>query len=377
MNRIVIIGCGIIGATIAYELSQISGLNITVLDRQPPARESTGAALGVLMGAISQKKVKSRAWKLRRASMQRYETLIPELEARTGRTIPFNRNGILKLCFADEQTDRTLEKWQKLVEVRAQEGLKLNILSPESVRDRFDYLNCNNLIAAVESPVDRQVDPVALTQTLVEAAKAAGVTFDFDAIVTGASRAETADERVCQQIHYHRASNPEIQQSISTDWVVVAAGLGSTPFIESLGANGQPVDIQPVLGQALRLRLPEPLAQREPVITGNDIHIVPLGNAEYWLGATVEFPDESGEVVAESERLDAVLAGTIEFCPSLANAQILQKWSGLRPRPQGRPAPIIGKLPGYGNVLLATGHYRNGVLLAPATALEIRQAIEY
>lgn len=384
MNHVAIIGCGIIGATVAYELSQVSGLKIIVLDRQPPARESTGAALGVLMGIISQKKVKSRAWKLRRASLDRYETLIPELEARTDRTIPFNRNGILKLCFADENADRNLDKWQKLVEIRAQEGLKLEILPNDRVRDRFGYLNCNNIIAAIASPGDRQIDPVALTQALVEAAQAAGVTFDFDAIVTGATSEEISEERVCQQIHYHSPASPSIQKFIRADWVVVAAGLGSTPFTKTLG---QLVDIRPVLGQALRLRLDKPLAENEPVITGNDIHIVPLGNAEYWLGATVEFPPDAGEgdsgesdsgnMVAEFDRLETMMAEAIEFCPSLANAEILRQWSGLRPRPQGRPAPIIGKLPGYRNVLLATGHYRNGVLLAPATALEIRQAIEY
>lgn len=379
MNQVAIIGCGIIGATVAYELSQVSGLKITVLDRQSPARESTGAALGVLMGIISQKKVKSRAWKLRRASLDRYETLIPELEARTDRTIPFNRNGILKLCFADENADRNLEKWQKLVEIRAQEGLKLEIWPNDRVRERCGYLNCNNIVAAIASPGDRQIDPVALTQALVKAAQAAGVTFDFDAIVSGATSEETSEERVCQHIHYHSPASSKIQKSIEADWVVVAAGLGSTPFTQTLE---QPVDIRPVLGQALRLRLQKPLAENEPVITGNDIHIVPLGNAEYWLGATVEFPpdapeSDSGEIVAESALLEGMMAEAIDFCPSLANAEIIRQWSGLRPRPQGRPAPIIGKLPGYRNVLLATGHYRNGVLLAPATAREIRQAIEY
>jgi glycine/D-amino acid oxidase-like deaminating enzyme len=101
MSHVAVIGCGIIGAAIAYELSRVSGLKITVLDRQPPAQGSTGAALGVLMGVISHK-VKGRAWQLRQTSMQRYETLIPELVSLTGHQIPFNRSGILMLCFAEE-----------------------------------------------------------------------------------------------------------------------------------------------------------------------------------------------------------------------------------------------------------------------------------
>ena len=90
MNQVVIIGCGLVGAAIAYELSAIADLKITVLDRQRPAQGSTGAALGVLMGVISQKK-KGRAWAMREHSLRTYETWVPELEQMTGKAIPFNR----------------------------------------------------------------------------------------------------------------------------------------------------------------------------------------------------------------------------------------------------------------------------------------------
>jgi glycine oxidase len=73
--------------------------------------------------------------------------------------------------------------------------------------------------------------------------------------------------------------------------------------------------------------------------------------------------------------LEEVMQKAIAFCPALAEAAIIRVWSGLRPRPENRPAPVIGLLPGYRNVLLATGHYRNGILLAPATAIAIREAI--
>ena len=65
----------------------------------------------------------------------------------------------------------------------------------------------------------------------------------------------------------------------------------------------------------------------------------------------------------------------IAFCPELKNATIIKTWSGKRPRPEGIPAPIINNLSGYDNVLLATAHYRNGVLLAPATALEVTKML--
>ncbi|NER84599.1 MAG: FAD-binding oxidoreductase, partial [Leptolyngbya sp. SIO1D8] len=97
MKQVVLVGCGVVGAAIAYELSQQPDLNITVLDRQLPAQGATGAALGILMGIISQK-VKGRNWRLREASIRRYQTLLPELETVTGQPLPYNRHGILSLC---------------------------------------------------------------------------------------------------------------------------------------------------------------------------------------------------------------------------------------------------------------------------------------
>jgi glycine/D-amino acid oxidase-like deaminating enzyme len=369
MSHVAVIGCGVVGAAIAYELSLVNGLDITVLERQTPAQESTGAALGVLMGAISKKK--GRAWQLRQASMQRYETLIPELEALTGRPIPFNRTGILMLCFAGDD----LAAWEKLVKFRQSQGWHLEIWDTAQLQSRCPQLDNDNIIGAIYSPKDRQVDPTVLTQALVTAAESNGVTFKFGVAVEGiysqvldGCDEHYRDRKTCSQLHTNIGQ-------LDVDWLVVAAGLGSTPLTSALE---QTVDIRPVLGQALHLRV-ERLGHPDfqPVITGHDVHIVPLGERDYWVGATVEFPNQVGDVVAEPVLLETLRQDAVAFCPALADATILRTWSGKRPRPEGRPAPIVGQLPGYNNVLLATGHYRNGVLLAPATAQVIRDAIAF
>jgi glycine/D-amino acid oxidase-like deaminating enzyme len=345
-----------VGAAIAYELSLIPGLSITVLDKQPPAQGATSAALGVLMGIISHK-IKGKAWQLRQTSLQRYETLIPELEANTNHQILYNRQGILMLV-------PSVADWENLVEIRQSQGWHLEIWHIDQVLSKCPQLNLENITAAIYSPQDRQLDPSALTLALVEAAGRNNVNFKFGVTF---EEITSTNGGICYQIE---TSNGQIE----TDWIVISAGLGSTPITASLA---QKVDIQPVLGQALHLRVENPLgnADFQPVITSDDIHIVPVGAQEYWVGATVEFPTDAGEVVADPSLLDKVMAGAIAFCPPLSQATILRTWSGLRPRPQGYPAPIIGQLPGYNNILLATGHYRNGVLLAPATAIAIRDAI--
>jgi len=369
MSHVVVIGCGIVGAAIAYELSLVPRLKVSVLDRQHPGQGVTGAALGVMMGAIS-KKVKGRAWQLRQTSMQRYETLIPELEALTGSKIPFNRQGILKLCFAGEK----MSKWEKLAELRESQGLPLKILNPTQVRSQYPQLgDLDTLIAAVYSPTDRQVHPVSLTQALVGAAQRQGVTFQFDVTVEGFETKAQNSVKSVTTVLTNRGN-------MTADWIVVAAGLDSTPLTAELE---QPVPINPVLGQALQLRLNRPLGHPDwqPVITGDDVHIVPdkksqvKGLTDYWVGATVEFPANGSPLVPDETQLNDLWQRAIAFCPDLAEATLVKKWFGLRPRPEQQSAPVLGPLPGYDNVLLATGHYRNGVLLAPASAIAIRDAI--
>ncbi|MBD3880298.1 FAD-binding oxidoreductase [Phormidium tenue FACHB-886] len=369
MQKVAIVGCGIVGAMIAYELSQIPDLSITVFDRQPPAQAATGAALGVLMGIISQK-TKGRAWAMRQASIQRYVTLIPELEAAIGQSIPYNSQGIVMLRFqeARPQTAKPPD-WQTLAEIRRAQGWTLELWERDRLQSHCPHIVNPRITGAVYSPQDAQVDPTALTLALVAAAQQKGVTFRLDAAVKGF---ETACSGLFPRLQFET-------EEIAVDWLIIAAGLGSTLLSQ---LSPQPIAIQPVLGQALRVQLAQPLGDLafQPVISGEDIHIVPLGNNEYWIGATVEFPPHSippstEAIIPDPAYLETVWQGAIALCPALADATILETWSGLRPRPQNRPAPIVEPLAGYQQVLLATGHYRNGVLLAPATAQQIRAMI--
>ncbi|MBD2259275.1 FAD-dependent oxidoreductase [Pseudanabaena sp. FACHB-2040] len=363
MSRVTLIGCGVIGAMIAYELSQLPELEVCVLDQQPPAQGSTGAALGVLMGIISHK-VKGRNWRLRETSLRRYETLIPELEAKLGRSIPFNRQGILSLCFDSAE----LPRWESLQHIRETQGYPLEIWPPAQIAAACPYLNLSGVAAAIYSPQDRQIDPTALTLALVEAARQQGVSFHFDRQVTG--------------LRPHNGHSLLIETaagSLEADTVILASGTGSSALTQTLN---QAVPIGPVLGQALQLKLAAPLGQIDfqPVVNGNDIHLVPLGGGSYWIGATVEFPTDTDPdwvlgLKLEQERLEEVRQGAIAFCPALADATVTETWFGLRPRPQGQPAPVITQLPGHPQVWVTAGHYRNGVLLAPATALHLREKL--
>lgn len=364
MSQVAIIGGGIIGAAIAYELSQVEGLHLTLIEEQPqPAIGSTGAALGVLMGIVSHK-TKGRAWNLREQSLKRYATLIPELENLTGETIPKNQQGIVLLRFDTDQFP--FERWQALQQIRQSQGWTLELWDRDRLAQSCPQIDHPRIVGAVYSPSDRQINPTRLTQSLLKAASLNGVDLQ------GGVRVESLRIRANVDAEPQHCTHLETSQGkLTVDWVIMAAGLGSQRLCEPLSTS---LNLRPVLGQALHLKCPDNLGQPQfqPVISGEDVHIVPLGQGEYWVGATVEFPDALGEVAPQAQLLEQVFEQAIALCPALASGQILRRWSGKRPRPEAEPAPIIRPLAGYDNVLLATGHYRNGILLAPATALAIK-----
>jgi glycine/D-amino acid oxidase-like deaminating enzyme len=359
MPKIAIVGSGVVGATIAYEFSQLADWEVVVVDSQPqPAQGATGAALGLLMGIISQK-TKGRAWQLRQQGIEYYHHLIPQLQELTGLRIAHNSQGIVKLLTADDD----LPKWQSLAQTRSAQGWPLELWDPITILEQLPHLHSQAYTSAVYSPADWQIHPAQLTQALVAAAQQQGSQFHWNtAVLTIDSRAQ----RLRQQLITNHGQ-------IGADWIVIAAGLGSTALTTSLH---QTIELIPVLGQAIHCRLPTPwgIGAFQPVITRDDVHLVPLGNGEYWVGATVEFPLGTS-ILAQPEQLELLWAKAIACCPALATADILHTWSGLRPRPVSRPAPVITQLPTQERVIIASGHYRNGVLLAPATAHLIQAMI--
>lgn len=356
--------------------------NITLIDQDEPASGATGAALGVLMAIISQK-TKGRSWKLRQTSIKRYHTLISELEQLTSIKIPHNSQGILKLFPEEKDT----QKWLKLSEKRAKEGYILEVWNQEQISCKCPHLCLDGVKGAIYSPQDLQVNPVILTKALVAGAVLRGVNCIF-----GQKVHNFEIEKVDQSNKVHCFNIQTSDATIKSDWIILAAGLGSTNLIKSLKKSTewanltssktlseQELIINPVLGQALLLKSPQIIGNLDfqPVITNNDVHLLPMGKGEYWVGATVEFPDQNGYSLPKDEELLAkVHQDAIAFCPQLAQASVMLSWSGKRPRPEGQSAPVIKKLEGCKNIILATGHYRNGVLLAPATAKVVGELIK-
>ncbi|NJM45103.1 MAG: FAD-binding oxidoreductase [Alkalinema sp. RU_4_3] len=350
MMRVAIVGAGIVGATVAYVLSEFVDVVVYEAAPGPPVMtagamtsgrsltiaSATGAALGLLMGAVSTRE-KGRNLEMRLAGIDWYDRVIPTLQA--DGPILYNQQGLLLLQFEQERRGR----WEQLGRIRQAQGRRLEYWEGDRIAEVFPEVCLEAVVGAVYSPGDRQVDAAALTRALIQTSQRRGVRFEFGW--------EVGDLDV-----------------VEADVVVVCAGVGSVGLVD--------VEMRSVLGQAVKVRLPKALGTPEfqPVLSGHDIHLVPLGNNEYWLGATVEFDNESAmPPEPEAERFETMMAEIMALVPSLQDAEVLMRWHGWRPRPQGRPAPVIEWW--SDRVILASGHYRNGVLLAPATALRVQEML--
>ena len=336
-----------VGFSVAWHLQRI-GHQVTLFDprlgQAQSADAGSSAALGLLMARLFRRS-SGRGWRLRQQSHALWQQWREELQQR-GYALPFRPSLLQLATTAAEQ-----EAQAQLAEQRQD----LRLLAPaelETLRPLIPQPSLGGLL----SPEDGQLDPIPAMQALQKDGERLGVQLNATA-VRGLERSGSGQWRV-------------VGAQESYDWVVLSAGLSSSALLEPLG-HERPQ--HPVLGQALELELAG--GDQEPLnwpgsLSWSGINLVPRPQGRLWLGATVEIDQRQGqpEPLLALRELDGKAPAWLQ------RATVLRKWQGLRARPLGRPAPLLEQLePG---LLLASGHYRNGVLLAPATAAWVAEQIE-
>jgi glycine oxidase len=348
MPSVIVVGGGIIGCATAYYLAH-GGVDVTVIERGEVSGEASGAAAGLLASLSDHGEHPAFFNRLCDQSLRLYGELLPIL-AETDIDVRHHRTGLLELALSDSEATELRSLYE-----RRRNTADLRWLSSDEAR-RLEPLISPRTTAAMLTPDLQYVDPQRITQAFGAAARGAGAVI----------REHEAVTRLLKRGDRLRG----VQTTAATyeaDAVVLAGGPWTTALTKSLG---QEIPVRPVRGQMLSLQGLSP--ELTHVVWGFAAFAMPREDGQTYVGATVE---EAGyrkrTTVAGLRRLRA---GAAALVPSLARTTQLRAWAGLRPAAPD-DLPVMGRLPGWQNAWVSSGHFRNGILLAPISAQLVAKAI--
>jgi glycine oxidase len=353
---VLIVGGGIIGCSIAYFLRK-QGAEVIVLEKGDIGAQASSAAAGLLAPIrplCQQDPFKS----LQLAGLTRFSSFVPELEAMSGVTIGYEQTGTMRLLPAEklDAVHAWAELWQRL-------GYQIEVLTPEEVYEREPNLS-PGLLGAVTIAEEAQVVPVQLVQAYAQAALNLGAHLYDHTEVVALQRSETGS-RITGIWTDHG-------DLLTCRQLILAAGAWSAQCGTWLGLT---FPVRPVRGELIALQQPS-LPVRHIIfdegIVDENFYIAPKPNGTVVIGATkadVEF-DTS---VSAGGALHLLQIAT-QLLPALAHCSIQRMWAGLRPKtPDSRP--LLGPIPSWENVVIASGHGGFGVLLSAITGETVAELV--
>jgi thiazole synthase len=335
-SAVLIVGGGIMGLAIALELKQ-QGTTVTILSKD--FQQAASHAAAGMLAPRAEGLEPGPMLDLCLASLDLYPDWVAKLEALTGQTVGYWPNGILAPRFTRPSTDAQARGWLSREAIQSyQPGLG------DAVQGGYWY------------PEEGQVDNQALVQALRHAVLDQGVTIHEGTGALALRRHRQTVERVCT----------ENAGDFTADHIVLAAGAWCHNLL--------PLPVFPRKGEMASLRVPPGFSHPQPlrwVLFGEHIYIVPRQDGRIILGATSQ--DVGFTPGNTPGGLHQLLGNAITMLPMLAEFPLERTWWGYRPTTPDE-WPILGSGP-CDNLTLATGHYRNGILLAPVTAKLIAQSI--
>jgi glycine oxidase len=342
-SDVAIVGGGLIGLAVAWR-ARARGLRVCVLERGELGRGTSNVAAGML-APISEADAGERALlRLGLESARRWPAFAAELEESSGLRVDYRAEGTLLVA-----RDRDEAEWlERELALRERFELRAERLLPSQAR-RLEPALAPTLRLGLDVPDDHAVDPRLTVAALARAAERAGAALRPGAEVAGIRPGEGV-----------ALAGGEV---VAAEQIVVAAGpwSGTLPGLP----EDARVPVRPVKGQSLRLRDPAGPGLVERVVRWDGGYLVPRGDGRYVLGATVEERGFDTSITAGA--VHDLLRDGSELVPGVLELDVEELIAGLRP---GTPdnVPIIGRAPAAPGLVWATGHYRNGALLAPVTA---------
>mgnify|MGYP001437556062 CR=1 FL=1 len=346
-TKILIIGSGIIGKFNALELSEL-GFQITIID-PTQHKNSSNAALGLLMGNMYQKR-RGRSWDLRKQSIELWPQWIAFLQK-------FNNELNIEKPLIQLTTNE--EKFKKLEKfIYENNDINLRILERDSIfikniNKAFQTKNIKGMI----SFEDGRINPISLLKTLDKYLKNKKINFLEEEIIK------------IRKLDNQWISTTRNNEEIKSDIVILCNSLKAVDLIDNLSHN---IKLKPVLGQAIEVGINDAevdLLSLPKQFNINGKNIIPISKNKLIIGSTDEYSTKPEENIQEQ------LTNFLDKKPTwLMNGQISRKWSGIRSRPDGEPSPIMKSLDD--GLIICTGFYKNGILLAPACSRWVANEIK-
>jgi glycine oxidase len=345
-DDVLIVGGGLIGCALAAELAE-RGARVTLLERHEPGGEASGAAAGML-SPQAEAESPSAFLDFALESRELYPDWIRTIFEATGLDAGYRRWGLLRCELRTGPEDSSEAdplfasyEWQR------KRGLKVEEAPPPPLARELAARLSRNVRSTVFFPDEAAVDPPLLVRAVWLLAQQRGAR-----LRTGirAQRFRMV-QGVCVGV-----------ETDAGDYLA-AATVDCAGAWASLDANTPvPIPVHPVRGQMVKLRLEGPPLRT--MVCSDEVYCVPRAEGTVLVGSTVEHVGFHKAVTAEA--VERLIGGAISLLPELKSAQFVSAWSGLRPgTPDG--LPILGES-GVPRLFLATGHFRNGILLAPVTA---------
>jgi glycine oxidase len=329
---VIIVGAGIIGLSLSLELRK-RGASVLLLERGEPGREASWAAGGMLANCGDESPAALKPLADRSAAM--YPDFVAEIEDASGLKVDLRANGTLLFLAADQDPDH-IRGAQRLPAPLAQ-------LEPH--------------VSGHARPVvflrERSVCPRALVNAVLKAARHRGV----------------------EVKHGEQVASTDLAEGRATGVKTTKTAYGAAKIVNCAGAwagtfGPQAFPTRPVKGQMVCFALSRPKLLQH-VVRSPEIYLIPRSDGRLLAGATVEEAGFDKRTVVET--IQSLERAAISMLPALSDALVLEAWAGLRPgTPDGLPILGATETPGY---FAATGHFRDGILLAPVTARVMAQVL--
>jgi glycine oxidase len=351
--EVLIVGAGVIGLGIAWRLAS-AGARVRVYDKGRAGGGASHAAAGMLAACAEAEPGEEPLVALGRASQALWPAFAAELQDVTGVDVELRQEGTMVLALTADDQAQILHHF----EFQKQLGLPVEWINAAEVRRREPHLG-SRLAGALWSPQDHQVDNRRLATALKAAAAASGV-------------------QICEHQEIRKVAVAGGRThgviladgtAVGADVVVVAAGAWSRD-IGGLPPDARP-PVRPIKGQMLALRMDARAPLITHVVWAPGVYLVPRRNGRLIVGATVE--EKGFDEALTAGGLLTLLEAAWRAVPGIEELAVEEMWVGHRPGSRD-DAPILGPA-GVTGLLYATGHHRNGILLAPITADAIARVV--